>query len=255
MKKQKKQIPKTKQPQQTKTKQIKQTKTKQSKVKQTKQTQEEVNLTRLFEKAAQAVVSNKDEINALDGYNGNHGDNMVENINMILSALQEKESQPPAEALRYASKRLQSEGRGGTSKYYAKGLAQAANQVKDKPALERSDVASLVQTLIGAIPAEGSPQQDEAGGSVLDLLGLLGGQQAQQEEEDDGLDAGDVIDALLPAGMAFLQAKQSGAETKDAAGQALGALVRGRVDPIQSNTPRAAAGGVIARSLLDALLK
>lgn len=134
---------------------------------------------------------------------------------------------------------------------------------------------SLVQTLLGAIPSEGHPQQVEAGGSVLDLLlrpaseapssaggdmlgqilgGLAGGQQAQAEEPENGLDVSDVLGALLPVGLAFLQAKESGAENASAAGQALmGLLMGGGTNPLQAHTPRAAAGGLIAQSILHAL--
>jgi hypothetical protein len=247
-----------------------------------KQHEQEVNLGSLFGQAYKAVASHREEINALDGYNGNHGDNMVENLNLITRALQEKKSLPPADALRHASQRLQSDGRGGTSQYYAQGLSQAAAQLQGRSSLEKGDVPSLVQTLMSAIPAEGHPQQAQAGDNVLDVLGLLGAQQAQpqqqeggldigdvlgllggqqvqpqqQQQEKDGVDAGDVLQALLPVGMAFLQAKQSGADTKDALGQAImGALTGGQLNPFQANTPRAAAGGVVAQSLLRALAK
>jgi len=60
--------------------------------------------------------------------------------------------------------------------------------------------------------------------------------------------------ALLPAGLAFLQAHQSGADTASAVGQALmGALMGGRVNPLQAGTPRAAAGSLVAQSMLRAL--
>jgi hypothetical protein len=264
-----------------------------------------VNLGSLFGQAFKAVVSHREEINALDRYNGNHGDNMVENLSLITRALQENRSLPPADALRYASQRLQSDGRGGTSQYYAQGLSQAAAQFQGRSNLEKGDVLSLVQTLMSAIPAEGHPQQpQQASANVLDVLGLLAGQQAQPQQQDDGLDIGDmlgllagqqaqpqqqdsgldignvlgllagqqaqpqaqqpeggvdvggVLGALLPAGMAFLQAKQAGADTQTAVAQALmGALMGGRVNPFQANTPRAAAGGVVAQSLLQALIK
>jgi hypothetical protein len=243
-----------------------------------------VDLSGLFGQAFEAMASHRKEINALDGHNGNHGNNMVENLSLITRVLQENKSLPPADALRQASQRLQSDGRGGTSQYYAEGLAQAASQFQDRSTLEKGDVPSLVQTLMSAIPAEGHPQQPQAGGSVLDVLGSLGGQQAQPQQQDEGLDigdvlgllggqqaqpqsqpqqqeeggvdTGDVLGALLPAGMAFLQAKQSGADTTAAAGQALmGALMGGQVNPFQANTPRAAAGGVVAQSLLKALIK
>jgi hypothetical protein len=215
-----------------------------------------LDLSELFGTALQAVASHRQEINDLDGYNGNHGDNMVENIRMIVEALQEKRSQPPAEALGYASQRLQSDGRGGTSQYYASGLGQAAEQLQGHSTLDSNDVVSVVQSLLGAIPSQGAQPQPQAGGSVLDqFLGAAGGQQAQAGTQDDGLDLGDVLGALLPAGLAFLQARQSGAGTATAAGQALiGALLgRQHVNPLQASTPRAAAGGLIAQSILQAL--
>ena len=214
-----------------------------------------LDLSKLFDVALQSMTAHRQEINDLYGYNGNHGDNMVENLRLITEALQAKSSQPPAEALQYAGQKLQSQGRGGTSQYYAKGLSQAAEQLRGHSSLGGSDVMSLVQSLLGAIPSQGHPQQVQTGGSVLEqVLGLAGGQPPQARPQDNGLDLGDVLNALLPAGLAFLQAKQSGTDTATAAGQALmGALMGGQVNPLQANTPRTAAGGLIAQSLLQAL--
>jgi hypothetical protein len=232
-------------------------------------------LSDLFGAALQAVTAHRQDINALDGYNGNHGDNMVENVRMIVDAVKEKGSRPPAEALEHAGRRLQSQGRGGTSQYYAKGLSQAAEQLQGRPGLEPGDVMSVVQSILGAIPSQGHPQQPQTGGSVLEqvlgmgggqppqagggvleqMLGMVGGQPPQAEPQDNGLDVDDVLSALLPAGLAFLQAKQSGADTASAAAQALmGALIGGQANPLQAGTPRAAAGGLIAQSILRALV-
>ena len=83
-------------------------------------------------------------------------------------------------------------------------------------------------------------------------VGHLG--QRPDQPEDDGLDVGDVLETLLPAGLAFLQAKQSGADTKTAATQAVvSTLMGGRANPLQAGTPRAAAGGIVAQGLLRAL--
>jgi hypothetical protein len=240
--------------------------------------QSPLDLSELFGAALQAVTAHRQEINDLDGYNGNHGDNMVENVRMIVDALKEKGSRTPAEALGYASERLQSNGRGGTSQYYAKGLGQAADQLQSRSTLEGSDVVSIVQSILGAIPSEHAPQQPQPGGGILEqilgggggqqpqpggsvleqILGSVGGQPPQAGPagpQDDGLDLGDVLNALLPAGLAFLQARQSGADTAQAAGQALiGALMgRRHVNPLQAGTSRTAAGGLIAQSILQAL--
>jgi hypothetical protein len=234
-----------------------------------------LDLSDLFGAALQAVTAHRQEINDLDGYNGNHGDNMVENVRMIVDALKERSTQTPSEALGYAGERLQSEGRGGTSQYYAKGLSQAAEQLQGRPGLEPGDVMSVVQSILGAIPSQGHPQQPQAGGTVLEqmlemgggrppqaggsvleqVLGMAGGQPPQAGPQDNGLDVDDVLSALLPAGLAFLQAKQSGADTASAAAQALmGALTGGQANPLQAGTPRAAAGGLIAQSILQALM-
>jgi len=225
--------------------------------------QQPYDLSNLFGAALEAMAANRQEINALDGYNGNHGDNMVENLRLITLSLQEKSSQTPAEALGYASQRLQSEGRGGTSQYYARGLGQAAEQMQGRPSLDGNDVMSLLQVVLGAIPSEGHQPQPQAGGSVLEqVLGMASEQrpqarpfdQAQARPQDSDLDLDDVLNVLLPAGLAFLQAKQSGADTASAARQALmGALMGGQVNPLQANTPRAAAGGLVAQSILQAL--
>jgi len=220
-------------------------------------------LSNLFGAALEAMAANRQEINALDGYNGNHGDNMVENLRLITESLQEKSSEAPAEALGYASQRLQSQGQGGTSQYYARGLGEAAEQLQGRSRLDGNDVMSLLQMLLGAIPSEGYEPQPQAGGSVLEqVLGMASGQpsqarpfdQAQARPQESDLDLGDVLDVLLPAGLAFLQAKQSGADTHSAARQALmSALMGGQVNPLQAGTSRAAAGGLMAQSILQAL--
>ncbi|NIO70640.1 MAG: DAK2 domain-containing protein [Anaerolineae bacterium] len=212
-------------------------------------------LSNLFGAALQAMTANRQEINALDGYNGNHGDNMVENLRLITESLQEKSSQTPAEALGYASQRLQSHGRGGTSQYYARGLSQAAEQFQGRSSLDGNDVMSLLQVLLGAIPSQGHQPQPQAGGSVLEqVLGMASGQPPQAMPQDSDLDLDDVLNVLLPAGLAFLQAKQSGADTASAARLALtSALMGGHTNPLQAGTPRAAAGGLMAQSILQAL--
>lgn len=220
--------------------------------------QQTFDLGQLFRVAQQAMMANRQQVNDLDGYNGNHGDNMAENLRMISEALQAQQSQPPAEALRYAGKKLSEAGKGGTSPYYAQGLLQAANKLEGHTALDENDVMTLVQTLLGAVPAQGSPQKEEAGTSVLEqVMRHAGVQLPQQEPEpvEEQSDLGDVLERLLPAGLAFLQARQAGADTSKAMQKALlTALLGGQVQPAQASTPREAAGGLIAQSMLKMLL-
>lgn len=241
----------------------------------------EIDLGNLFGNALQFFAAKRQDVNALDGYNGNHGDNMVANLRLITEALQSKGSQPPSEALQYASQVLQKQGVGGSSQYYAAGLQQAASQFQGRSALSPEDVAPLLQALLGAIPAEGHPQQQQAGGSVLEqLLGMQSPPQPQPQQagagilgqllgvqppppppppqpqpQQSGVDVGNILTTLLPAGLAFLQAKQAGADTTAAAGQAIiAALASGQANPLQAGSPRVAAGGLIAQGLLQALL-
>jgi len=235
-----------------------------------------LDLSELFRSALETVQANRQEVNSLDGYNGNHGDNMVDNIRTIVESLAARGSAPPAEALKHASEALQSQGRGGTSQYYARGLGDVAEQFEGRSNLDEGDVVSMVQSILGGIPSEGHVERPGPGGSVLDqiiglggsqpaqagggildqIMGMVGGRPAQPQAapQGDGVDMGDVLEALLPAGLAFLQARQSGADTAGAVGQALmSALLGGRVNPLQAATPRAAAGGLIAQSILKAL--
>lgn len=308
--------------------------------------QQPIDLVSLFEAAAQAVAEKKDDINALDGYNGNHGDNMVENVRLMADAVREHKADSPDEALRSAAIKLQEQGQGGTSQYYSRGLLQAAQQFTGKPALNTSDGLSLIQSLLGALPAQGHPQTEEAAPSVLDLFlggsgpggqaqaappaqaqapaqsgggllemltGLAGGAAVQQQQEqqpqpspvggllemltglgdqgtsqqqqqqpaggglidmltglaggaaqpqaqtpaaqtqDDGLDVGDVLAKLLPAGLSYLQAKQAGATSAQAMQAALISAVLG-TNPAQAQTPRQGAGAALAQGMLKALL-
>jgi len=216
--------------------------------------QSKVDLSSLFGTALNALTSNRQQVNDLDGYNGNHGDNMVENVRLITEALQAKRAHPPAEALQYASQTLQKKGHGGTSQYYAQGLSQAAEQFRGQSSLDSNDAMTLVQSLLGSIPQQGHPQQVESGNTVLDQVIGLGAARSDETPQADDLDVGDVLSALLPAGLAFLQARQSGADTATAVGQALaGTLLGGQANPLQVGSPRAAAGGLIAQSILQAL--
>jgi len=214
-----------------------------------------LDLADLFAVAQQTVAAHQQEINDLDGYNGNHGDNMAQNMQLIVNALQERRDQSPAAALQYASQQLQAQGSGGTSQYYAQGLSQAAAQLQGRSSLTQGDALSVVQLLLGAIPSQGHPQQLQAGGSVLDQV--LGMSQAQAAPPGQtGSPSAGLLRSLIPVLLRLFGAQQQGADATPTAGQALlGALTGSQqVNPLQSGTPRAAAGGLIAQSLLKALL-
>lgn len=252
-------------------------------------------LAQLFSAALQGLTAEREELNALDGFNGNHGDNMVQNLQVVTEALAARSGSAPADALRYAAQVLQVQGKGGTSQYYSQGLGRAARELEGHAALEQGDVMTLIQSLLGAVPAEGHPQQGQAAPSVLDMVLNMAGAQAAPPRaasapqptptalgslldlargvitrppsqvaspqpaqppatpQADKLDMGDVLERLLPAGLAFLQAKQAGADTSQAMQQALiEALLGGQSQ--KPTTPRAASGSLIAQRMLQAFL-
>jgi len=247
-----------------------------------------VNLASLFDQALQAVAAEREGINALDGYNGNHGDNIVANMHLVANTVHAHEADAPSVALRHAGQRLAEAGQGGTSQYYSKGLLEAAEKLEGRTQLERADGVTLLETLLGAVPAQDTPDPQQPTKSVLDLvmglagaqqqaqpqvqappqqqspaagmldmlLGLAGAQQPQTQPQvqaqDSGLDLGDILGRLLPAGLAYLQAKQSGADPAAARLALIRALLTAQ--PNQAQTPRQAAGTVIAQSILKALM-
>lgn len=182
----------------------------------------------------------------MDGYNGNHGDNMAENLRIITGALRSRQSQPPAEALRYASQMLQSNGVGGSSRYYAQGLDDAAAMLRDKPEMDEADIANLVLSLLNAVPTQSDPARSQASDNVLaQMMGLASQQPAPPPTKDMGATASRLLSLAIPAALAFMQAKQAGADTKSAAVQSLmSSLLGGQVNPLQTGTPRAAAGSL-----------
>lgn len=212
-----------------------------------------VDLASLFGVALKALKSNRQDINQLDGYNGNHGDNMIENMRIITEALKAKRSEAPSDALQYASQVLQEQGKGGSSQYYAQGLNQAADQFQGQDQLSPNDIMPLLNAILGAVPSESAPQQSQTAGSVLEqMMGLAS--QPQPQPKAGSADVGGLLSTLLPAGMAFLQAKASGADTMSAAQQAMmKALMGGSVNPLQTGKPRSAAAGLVVQSILQAL--
>lgn len=221
-------------------------------------TPSQVDLAELFSTAQKTMAAHRQEINDLDGYNGNHGDNMAANVQLIVEALQEHHSDPPAAALEHASQRIRAEGRGGTSPYYAKGLTRAADQVKGRSGLTTDDALTIVQSLLSSIPSDGHPEDAPAGGSVLDLiLGMTQGPRPAAREQGSPL--GGLLKTVIPAALSLLQRSASSKTDSEGSASGMGGLLlealagSQEVSPLQSDKPRAAAGGLLAQSLLKAL--
>ena len=192
-------------------------------------TNNQIDLAGIFQQVASALAQNQQTLNQADEINHDHGDHMVQTFQTITTALQAKPQAQPNEALEYAVDMLNQQTSSGSSRLYAQGLSQAAQQLQGQE-LNAETGMMLLQTLLGGgqaaqPPAQTptQPQQPPKISLLNSLLSGLGGRKKQQQQSgggpSDGLDAGD----LLNAGMAFVQAKQRGEGNFDAIVDALSA--------------------------------
>ena len=213
-----------------------------------------MDLSSLFNVAAQALTANQSSLNQADTENQNHGDNMVQVFNMISQVMANQKDASPSQQLNTASQYLAQNGTSGSAQVYSQGLAQAAQQFQGQSAVTPANAMTLIQSLLGggqAAPSQGvdmlssllgGAQSSAQGG---DLLGtLLGGQSAPQGsgQQQDGIDLGDVLNA----GMSFMNAKQQGQDNLQAA---LSALMS--AGPMAQKPHRQQSGQVIANALLQ----
>ncbi len=228
-----------------------------------------VNLVNLFETVAQSLAENQETLDQADRYNHDHGANMVQTFQTIASALEKKQDSSDSVALAYAAKQVAKKTDSGSSRLYAEHLNQAASQFKRKKVDEKGAL-QLLQTLIGG--SKPSPADSQPAGS--DLLGALMGVMAGGSDSSQGSsapDAGDLLGALmggtsvggstsggqqqglnlqniLAAGMAYMQAKQSGKDTLQALIQAFVAGSNMGKDPYRTQSTE-----LVVQSFLQAL--
>lgn len=204
-----------------------------------------IDLAGIFQAVTQTLAEQQQTLNQADALNKDHGDNMVKTFQTITQSLEAKKGKPASTALNYAAKQLSKKSTSGSGKLYSQGLTQAAGQMKGKQ-VDSQAAVQLLQTLIGGGQAQTSQQgggdmltsllgglmgeaqnqpaqqqsaQQDLENPLASILGGLAGEQAPSVQADNKIDAGD----LLNAGLAYLQAKQSGSSTAQAAVQALAA--------------------------------
>lgn len=229
----------------------------------------QVDLAQLFGSVTQVLKENQQSLNTADEYNHNHGNNMVNNFQVIAHALQEKQGASPTEQLSYASEALGQSSQSSSAQLYSQGLAQAADRFQGKPAVTQDDAMMLVHALMG-----GQPDGSQTGGGTMNLLsGLLGGQPGQQQGQSPESDpfggllgaltggmgsgqqtdqftanqstGGIDINTLMTAGMAFFQARQQGAEPLSALVQAVMSGSQMQSSPAHSQSGQLVAGTLI----------
>lgn len=203
-----------------------------------------INLAKLFGAVASSMGQQRESLNQADTYNHDHGDHMVEIFEVVTQAVKEKKNASSADQLAYASEILRRR-QSGSAQVYANGFAQAAQQFQGQ-SVTTDNAGMLLQSLLGGgqMPAAPTQQAGGSGDMLGALLGSLTGQTGQSQGADDGLDMGD----LLNAGMAFMNAKQQGSSTAEAA---INALMSS--SPLGQSSHRKESGTVVANTMMQIL--
>ncbi len=200
----------------------------------------ELNLSNIFGSVTQQLAQKQETLNEADDYNHNHGDHMVQIFNLIQGAVSQKQDQPVAEQLGYASKVVKEQANSGSAALYAQNLSNAAQKFSGSE-LKPDMLGTLVQSLLGVEKPQPAPQPKQTGGFLGSLLSSLTGKK-QTSQQDQGLDLND----LLQVGMAFYQSKQEGDNNTQAIMDALMAA-----SPMGQSAHRAQSGSVVASTILD----
>ncbi|MCC6147018.1 MAG: hypothetical protein IT308_05570 [Anaerolineaceae bacterium] len=205
---------------------------------------ENVDLAKIFQAVTKNLTQNQESLNQADGYNHDHGDNVVQVFNLITKAMKAKKGADVSAQLAYAGDYLGKNNQSGSGKAYALGLAQAASQFQGQT-LTPENAMGLVGALLGGGQASAAESSSSPAG---DLLGaLLGGGQAQKEPQG-GMDSSQLLAMGLNIGMNFLEARQQGRSNMEA-------LVQSVVAGSQmGQTPhRAQSANIIASTLMTML--
>jgi hypothetical protein len=204
----------------------------------------QINLFQAFQAVSKALRQNQTQLNQVDTYNHDHGDNMVEIFDVITRAMKEKRSLPSADQLEYAAKLLR-EKQSGSAQYYSQSLIQAARELQGKP-VTADNAMTLLQTLLG-----GGQATSPSAGSSVDLLGsLLSSMGGSGTGAGTGQTQPGTIDwaALAGAGLEYLQSKQEGKDTMTSLMDALMSSEQTQQAPYRKQS-----GSIIANTLIQTL--
>lgn len=201
---------------------------------------EQINLIDLFKVASKAIGQHQEELNEADQQNKNHGDNMVQVMDVITQAMKEKKNSDAPTQLEYAAQLLRKKSNSGSASLLSDGLAKAAEQVTGKK-IDIGAALGLLQTVMNG--GKSQPRSSGTGDLLGSLLtGLSGG---DSKKGDDGMDMGD----MLNIGLGLLQsAKDSGVE--------LGMLSRALVSDTEmgKSEHRSQSGEIITNAVLQLVM-
>ena len=199
---------------------------------------ENIDLAQIFQTITQELIKNQQSLNQADGYNQNHGDNMVGTFQTITRAVKMKLKQGSTDstALAYAAKRLAKSGTGASAQLYATGLSRAATQFQGKKIDQRSALQFL-QTLIGG--GQAAPQSAQATPSrdmLSSLLGgLMGGSTEPQAQQSSPAQGGGLPGGLL-GGLTGGSESQNQQEEATPGGGLLGSILGGMTSAPESGS-------------------
>ncbi len=211
--------------------------------------QQTVNFIDLFSAATDALQQSRTQLNKADTYNGNHGDNMVQIMEVVQQAMREKKNADLPSQLEYAADLVRQKSQSGSANVLAGGLAQAAKQALG----EKTDgipielALNLLMTILnGGQKSSASSGQDLAGSLLGTLVSGLAGSQkstaSTSSQQGNGPD-------WLSLGLDLLQSSQD-------AGLDLGQMAKTLVSGTEmgKSDHRAQSGELIANAALKMLM-
>jgi dihydroxyacetone kinase-like protein len=192
------------------------------------QSTQQVDVGTLLGAIASVLQQNQASINQTDNA-GTHGQRMAQAFQAAARAASRTRTDDAGEQLEIAAQAMRQAARGKAVGYYANGLEEAATEFRGQSGISLDSLAPFLQSFLGGVQ-QGNPAQP--------------GQ-------------GTMIDALLPAVMAFLAARQSGADPTQAAIQALTSAMSGArstAGPSGQMDPGAASATNVLGGIIGAFL-
>ncbi|NTW02974.1 MAG: dihydroxyacetone kinase subunit L [Oscillochloris sp.] len=149
-------------------------------------------LVAIFEAITQNLQRDQQSLNKLDRDDGDSGDNMVHNFQLVTETLRNAIGQGGqtdiGTALGQAAQVLRNSGKGATAPIYASGFQDAATELKGKDSFGLDDLMPLLQSLLDGMQKANSAKPGE----------------------------GSMLDAIIPGIVAYLEAKNSGKSEMEA---------------------------------------
>jgi len=212
-------------------------------------------LGQVFSAVAAVLEENRQDLNAADSVNGNHGDHMVEIFKIASTAASEYIAQAAASAqpasmsdiLFQVGRLLKDCPDNETALIYAQGLERFALEFQSH-GIDLPDLEEYVRQGLKESPNTSQSSSSGKGKDVLKALlaGLVGWKKAEKGQKSAAgwLDMG----ALFELGIIYLQAKQAGGSKAEVIARAAA-----MASPLNNVPYRLQSGRIALQSLLQAL--